>query len=68
MKDWKYIDTYVSLLARNSVEDGVSATEVRNLILLSTEDEHSSSKLEKLVPLCVFNKRGLIQSFIKVFE
>ena len=61
----------LSLLARNTVEGGVSATEVRNLIMLSSEgDEYNpnNSKLQELVPECVYLKRELIKSFINVFK
>ena len=48
------------LLARGTVEDGVSATEVRKAIL----DENQ--ELKNMVPKSVYNNRNTIKSFIEL--
>lgn len=56
----------LSLLARNSMVDGISATKVRSLIL-----SDSPSKLEELkavVPPCVYDKREQIKAYLEVFN
>lgn len=53
----------LSLLARNSIEGGVSATSVRKLIV-DGDDE----KLKKVVPGYVFERRGHIKSLIELSE
>lgn len=53
----------LSLLARNSVEEGVSATKVRHLMMFGHPEE-----LQKLVPQCVFNKRDQITAFLNIFK
>lgn len=50
----------LSLLARNSIEAGVSATLVRNLIL------NNSQELTKHVPKCVIDNRKTIGAFIEL--
>lgn len=56
----------LSLLARNSMVDGISATKVRSLI-----QSDSVSKLEELksvVPACVYNSREQIKAYLEVFK
>lgn len=52
----------LSLLARNACEDGISATEVRELIL--------NGRLPKngVVPECVYKRRETIKAFLNVFK
>lgn len=50
----------LSLLARGSVESGISATDVRQYII------NNSSKLEECVPEIVLENRKLIETFIKL--
>lgn len=56
MKD--YIS--LSLLARNSVESGISATKVREMIM---ED---NSELKDCVPACVYNSRTALKQYIEL--
>ena len=61
----------LSLLARNSVEDGVSATKVRNLITIGLEGDNfkpCEEELEKILPPCVFEKRYQIKAYLEVFN
>ena len=61
----------LSLLARNSVEDGISATKVRNLMTIGLEgDNHKpcEEELSKVVPPCVFEKRYQIKAYLEVFS
>lgn len=51
----------LTLLARGAVEDGISATRVRE-VLLSENDE----ELAKIVPECVFNKRERIRGYVEI--
>ena len=51
----------LSLLARGSVEKGISATRVRELIIGSNLEE-----LEKVVPKCVFDLRETIRTYIEI--
>ena len=53
----------LSLLARNSVENGISATSVRKMIL--DEDDEN---LKKSVPKCVFDRREHIKTLIELSE
>lgn len=53
----------LSLLARNSIEDGISATKVRHLISSGEEEE-----LKKVVPPCVFEQRYQIKAFLDVWR
>ena len=53
----------LSLLARNSVENGISATSVRKMIMIK-DDEN----LKKVVPTCVFNLREHIRTLIELSE
>lgn len=59
---------YVSLvlLARGKVEKGISATDVRRLMLEYGKDSESSEELSKIVPKSVFDRRELISAFIKI--
>lgn len=52
----------LSLLARNTCEDGISATEVRELILNGRLPE------EGVVPECVYKRRETIKAFLNVFK
>lgn len=52
----------LSLLARNACEDGISATEVRELIRNGRLPEDS------IVPECVYKRRETIKAFLNVFE
>lgn len=60
----------LSLLARNSVEDGVSATRVRILLSQLDEDNYECFErdLQKLVPLCVFEQRYQIKAYLDVWN
>jgi cytidyltransferase-like protein len=53
----------LSLIARNSVENGISATEVRKMIVENNEDE-----LKKVVPNAVFERRGHLKTLIELSE
>ena len=53
----------LSLLARNSVENGISATAVRKMIM-DRDDEN----LEKVVPKCVFERREHLRTLIELSE
>ena len=53
----------LSLLARNSVENGISATSVRKMIM-DKDDEN----LKKVVPKCVFDRREHIRTLIELSE
>lgn len=53
----------LSLLARNSVENGISATSVRKMIM-----EGDDENLKKAVPKCVFNMREHIKTLIELSE
>ncbi len=52
----------LSLLARNTCEDGISATEVREMILNNRLPE------EGIVPQCVYKRRETIKAFLNVFK
>lgn len=52
----------LALLARNACEDGISATQVRELILSDRLPENG------IVPQCVYQKRDTIKAFINVFN
>lgn len=60
----------LSLLARNAVEGGVSATRVRHLMTFGNSEfdpcDHKK-ELQNLVPQCVFNKREQITAFLNVW-
>ena len=51
----------LSLLARGSVEKGISATSVRELIINENWEE-----LEKVVPKCVFDLKDVIKTYIEI--
>lgn len=51
----------LSLLARNSVEGGISATSVRDMIMRGDDEG-----LEKCVPPCVFERRETIKRHIEL--
>lgn len=53
----------LSLLARNSVENGISATSVRKMIM-DGDDEN----LKKSVPKCVFERREHLKTLIELSE
>lgn len=53
----------LSLLARNSVKNGISATSVRQMIM-DGDDE----KLKQSVPTCVYEKREHIKALIELSE
>lgn len=53
----------LSLLARNSVKNGISATSVRQMIMEGDEE-----KLKQSVPTCVFKKREHIKALIELSE
>lgn len=53
----------LSLLARNSVKDGISATSVRKMII-----EGDDENLKKSVPECVFNRREHLKTLIELSE
>lgn len=52
----------LSLLARNTCKEGISATEVREMILTG------KGSLKDCVPECVYEKRELIKAFLNVFK
>ena len=52
----------LSLLARNTCEDGVSATMVRDMILADSLPENN------VVPQCVYDMRQTIKAFLNVFK
>ena len=52
----------LSLLARNTCEDGISATEVRELILNGRLPENG------VVPESVYKRRETIKAFLNVFK
>ncbi len=52
----------LSLLARNACEDGISATEVRELIRNGRLPE------DGIVPECVYKRRETIKAFLNVFK
>ncbi len=52
----------LSLLARHACEDGISATEVREMILNGRLPE------EGVVPECVYKRRETIKAFLNVFK
>lgn len=61
----------LSLLARNAVEGGVSATRVRNLMTMGIgefDPRNHKKELQGLVPQCVFNNREQITAFLNVFQ
>lgn len=61
----------LSLLARNTIEDGVSATRVRHLMLLSNDEFdpcNHQKELQGLVPDCVYRKREQIRAFLEVWK
>lgn len=61
----------LSLLARNTIEDGVSATKVRQLMLFSDGEFgpcNHREELQGLVPNCVYRKREQIKAFLEVFQ
>lgn len=51
----------LSLLARNTCEKGISATQVREMMLNDTLPE------EGVVPDCVYERREIIKAFLNVF-
>lgn len=53
----------LSLLARNAVENGISATSVRKMIM-DRDDEN----LKKVVPACVFERREHLRTLIELSE
>jgi cytidyltransferase-like protein len=53
----------LSLLARNSIEKGISATTVRKYIVEGNDDE-----LKKVVPNAVFEKRDHLKTLIELSE
>lgn len=53
----------LSLLARNSVENGISATVVRKMIM-DRDDEN----LKEVVPKCVFDRREHLRTLIELSE
>lgn len=60
------LKNYVSLclMARGTVEDGISATEVRKMI----EGKASDEELLKVVPKCIVDNAKYIRSFIQVHK
>lgn len=61
----------LSLLARNTIEDGVSATRVRHLMLLNNDEFdpcNHQKELQGLVPDCVYRKREQIKAFLEVWK
>lgn len=52
----------LSLLARGKVEKGISATEVRKLLL----DDELHDTLETVVPKSVYEKREMLKAFIEI--
>lgn len=59
---------YVSLvlLARNKVESGISATQVRNLILNYNGDKTLLEELKRVTPESVFSRREMLKAFITI--
>lgn len=53
----------LSLLARNSMVDGISATKVRDLI-----QSDKSEELQLVVPKCVYNYREQIKAYLEIFR
>lgn len=61
----------LSLLARNAVEEGISATKVRNLMIVGLEGDNykpCEEELSRVVPPCVFEKRYQIKAYLEVFN
>lgn len=61
----------LSLLARNAVEEGISATKVRNLMTTGLEGDNykpCEEELAKVVPPCVFERRYQIKAYLEVFK
>lgn len=60
----------LSLLARNTVEDGISATRVRTLLSRLDDDnpECFERDLQKIVPPCVFEQRYQIKAYLDVWN
>lgn len=57
----------MSLMARGGVEDGISATYVRNLIYSNSKHEfEEDEELKKIVPSCIYENRKLIAAFINI--
>lgn len=57
----------MSLMARGGVEDGISATYVRNLIISNSKDDFKEDEeLKKIVPSCIYEDRKLIYAFINI--
>lgn len=52
----------LSLLARNATESGISATQIREMIMKDDED------LKKWVPTCVYENKEQIKAFLNVFK
>ena len=59
---------YVSLvlLARAKVEKGISATDVRRVLLDYDKDSETLAELQTMVPKSVFDRKRLIREFIKI--
>lgn len=52
----------LSLLARNATESGISATQIREMIMKDDEE------LKKWVPSCVYENKEQIKAFLNVFK
>lgn len=52
----------LSLLARNSVKDGISATQVRKMILNDDDD------LKNVIPECVYKMRNTLRMYIDLWK
>lgn len=52
----------LSLLARNATESGISATQIREMIMKDDEE------LKKWVPSCVYDNKEQIKAFLNVFK
>lgn len=56
----------LSLLARAKVEKGISATQVRDVLMSYDKDDETLSKLKSMVPESVFNRREMLREVINI--
>lgn len=56
----------LSLLARAKVEKGISATQVREVLMSYDKDDETLSKLKSMVPQSVFNRREMLREVINI--
>ena len=56
----------LSLLARAKVEKGISATQVREVLMNYDKDDETIEKLKDMVPESVYNRREMLREFINI--